>query len=189
MADRALSALARWGDQLRAIRSRRRTFRRRAAAVASLVAALGATLVMPPRPIFVWNVSASAPVGLYAVGGRGDLAVGDMVIAQVPARWRLFAARRHYIPVNVPLVKRVAALPGMRVCAWESWLWIEERRVAERRLRDGGGRAMPRWSGCVTLRAGTLLLLMDDPGSFDGRYFGVTDEADVVGRAVMLWTH
>jgi len=46
---------------------------------------------------------------------------------------------------------------------------------------------MPRWSGCVTLRARTLLLLIDDPRSFDGRYFGVSGEKDVVGRAVMLW--
>jgi type IV secretory pathway protease TraF len=28
---------------------------------------------------------------------------------------------------------------------------------------------------------------MDSRRSFDGRYFGVTQERDLVGRAVLLW--
>jgi type IV secretory pathway protease TraF len=47
---------------------------------------------------------------------------------------------------------------------------------------------MPWWSGCVRLRGRQLFLLMSDsPGSFDGRYFGVTDGGLVVGKARLLW--
>jgi type IV secretory pathway protease TraF len=28
---------------------------------------------------------------------------------------------------------------------------------------------------------------MDAPGSFDGRYFGISTRADLVGRARLIW--
>lgn len=80
-------------------------------------AALATTIALPPTPWLVWNASASAPIGLYAVSGRQDIASGDMVLVRVPDRWRRLAAERRYIPINIPLVKRVAAAPGDRVCA------------------------------------------------------------------------
>ncbi|BBB11098.1 S26 family signal peptidase [Sphingomonas sp. ID1715] len=151
------------------------------------VAALTATIALPPTPRLVWNVSASAPIGLYAVGGRHDIAAGDMVLARVPDRWRRLAAERRYIPINVPLVKRVAAVPGDRVCARGRDISVNGRPVTDRREADGRGRPMPRWSGCVTLRTGALFLLMDSPDSFDGRYFGPTSRGDVIGEARLLW--
>jgi conjugative transfer signal peptidase TraF len=186
--DRNIAAVAAWGSQLRASRKKRLLVVRRGIMAAGLIACIGATLVVQPRPFLIWNVSASAPTGLYAVAGRSDLSVGDMVIARLPEPWRLFAARRHYLPANVPLVKRVAAVAGDRVCAIGSSLWISGRFAGARRARDGAGRQMPSWSNCLTLKSGDLLLLMDRPDSFDGRYFGITDESDVVGRAVPLWT-
>jgi conjugative transfer signal peptidase TraF len=186
--DRNVAAAAAWGRELRASRQKRLLVVRRGLMVAGLVACIGATLVVPPRPFLVWNVSASAPTGLYAVTGRSDLSVGDMVIARMPEPWRQFAARRHYLPANVPLVKSVAAVAGDRVCAFGSKLWISGRVAGTRRAVDGAGRGLPSWSNCLTLKSGDLLLLMDRPDSFDGRYFGITGESDVVGRAVPLWT-
>lgn len=176
------------GDALRADRRRRRIRRWRICACVLLIAVLAATILLPPRPRFLWNVSASAPVGLYAIGGRGYIAAGDMVVARVPARWRRLAAARHYIPINVPLVKRVVAEPGDSVCALGQEIFVNGRWVAERHAGDGRGRPMPRWSGCVTLRSGALFLLMDSPDSFDGRYFGPTARGDVIGSAKALWT-
>lgn len=169
--------LFRWGTKLR----------RRAAAVAALACGLAATIALPLVPALVWNVSASAPIGLYAVSGDGRVEVADMVIARVPEPYRLFAARRRYLPANVPLVKRVAAVPGDSVCAVGEAIIIDGRRLVPRKRRDGAGRPMPWWSGCVTLRNGALLLLMDDPASFDGRYFGPTEAGDVVGKARLIW--
>ena len=157
------------------------------AAVARLVAGLTATVVARPRPYLVWNVSASAPVGLYSLFPGGYPATGDRVFARVPARWRELAARRRYIPVNVPLVKRVAAEPGDTVCALDEDIFINARRIAVRRRRDTLGRALPWWSGCIVLRNGALFLLTANPSSFDGRYFGPTQRGDVIGRARLLW--
>ena len=47
---------------------------------------------------------------------------------------------------------------------------------------------MPAWSGCRTLGPDAYFLLMAGVAdSFDGRYFGITREADVVGKAQLLW--
>lgn len=156
-------------------------------ALSALSCALGVTIVAPPAPRLVWNVSASAPRGLYLVGDPEGVGVGDMVIAHVPGRWRPLAALRRYLPANVPLVKRVAAGPGDIVCAADKSILVNGRRIAERRAVDALGRRLPWWTGCVALGEGALFLLMDDPASFDGRYFGPTEGGDIVGGARLIW--
>lgn len=152
------------------------------------VVAAGATLAAPPAPRLVWNASASAPIGLYGVSPGGRISRGATVIAWTPASYRHLAAIRRYIPENVPLVKRVAGMAGDRICALGNIITINGHAVAERRAVDAAGRAMPRWKGCLRLRQNQLFLLMAEvPGSFDGRYFGPTDKADVIGPASALW--
>lgn len=110
-----------------------------------------------------------------------------MVVAWLPEHFRQLAAQRRYLPINVPLVKRVAAYGGDKVCARAKQIFINEHPVARRRSTDEKGRPMPVWNGCVRLRAPQLFLLNDNPASFDGRYFGVTDGKDVIGKARLLW--
>jgi conjugative transfer signal peptidase TraF len=158
--------------------------------VAALVAAVGtaSTLVWPPRPVLLWNASPSSPVGLYAVAFSGPIHVGDTVVAWAPAPARRLAAARHYLPANVPLVKRVAAAAGDRVCAKRKRIFVNERPAALRRVRDPSGRPLHWWSGCHVLRNGELFLLSPSaPDAFDGRYFGVTRSSEVVGKARLLW--
>src|SRR5690606_17529782 len=92
-------------------RRRRRGYRRPHVplALAGLgLAALGFAVLAEPAPRLIWNPSASVPIGLYWV----DHAVptrGDLVLADLPPDARRLAADRSYLPVGVPLVKRVAA--------------------------------------------------------------------------------
>ena len=181
----------RWGEEIRRTRLALRDRRSRSAvAVATAVSAtiLIGTALWQPRPRLVWNASASAPVGLYVVSAPERLHVGETVVAWPPEPARTLAAGRHYLPFDVPLVKRLAAGPGDRVCAVGEAIWINGRHVAARRLEDEAGRPMPWWTGCSDLREGEHFLLMDHPASFDGRYFGVTGRDALVGRAVPLWT-
>jgi conjugative transfer signal peptidase TraF len=145
------------------------------------------TVAWKPPMLLVWNASASAPVGLYQVHANEAVKRGNMAIAWAPQPARHLAAVRRYVPANVPLVKRVAATAGDRVCAAGKTITINGRRAAVRRRTDTAGRPMPWWSGCRTLRSGEYFLLVDRPDSFDGRYFGFTGERDIVGRAVLLW--
>lgn len=177
-----------WGDQLRTQKHNRRILGRRIAIVGAGITLLGLTSLFPPAPRLVWNASASAPIGLYSVSPGASIETGDMVIARLPDPWRMLAAKRRYIPANVPLVKHVAAAAGDEVCALGLEIFVNGRWLAERRLVDAEHRPMPWWNGCVTLRGRQLFLLMTgSPASFDGRYFGVTDGTQVVGKARLLW--
>jgi conjugative transfer signal peptidase TraF len=156
------------------------------AATATVLAVI-ATIAAHPEPLLVWNVSPSAPVGLYAVLPGTKVAPGEMVVARLPVSWRELAAARGYIPKGIPLVKRVAAVPGDRVCAKGREIRINGRFAALRLGRDRRGRPLSAWRGCVTLKAHQLFLLNGRSDSFDGRYFGATGPAELVGKARLLW--
>ena len=178
------------GEHLRCLIAKRRLRSKRlgmAAFVACATSPVAASAIWKPPTLLVWNASASAPIGLYRLSTAKEVRRGDMVVAWTPGPARSLAANRHYLPANVPLVKRVGAAAGDRVCAAGNAVSINGRRAAVRQSRDAAGRALPWWSGCRHLLAGEYFLLMDSPASFDGRYFGVTRKVDVLGRAVLLW--
>lgn len=180
--------IAAWGAELRTARWRQRSRRK---TLAPMLAGMMVTLMpvaMHPVPRLVWNASASAPIGLYAVAADAPLHVGDMVIAWAPLHARRLAAERQYLPLDVPLVKHIMAGPGDRVCARGRSIFINGRFVAERTSADRAGRPLPEWFGCRQLGAGQYLLLNRAvAASFDGRYFGPTDARDIIGKAALLW--
>lgn len=181
-------ALIGWGAELRRRGHDRRAKRVRLIVAAAATLILCATLIWPPRPRLLWNASASSPLGLYLVSSPDEVALGDMVIAWAPDAARELGAARHYLPRNVPLVKRVAGRSGDRVCAVGRTIFVNGRPEAFRRRQDGAGRLMPWWTGCELLADGALFLLTpSQPQAFDGRYFGVTRRQHLVGRARLIW--
>lgn len=111
-----------------------------------------------------------------------------MVAARMPKPWRRFAAVRRYLPERVPLVKRVAALPGDEICGFGGQVFLNGKPLVERLKRDGSQRWLPWWEGCSRLREGEyLLLIAENRRSFDGRYFGVTKASEIMGPARLIW--
>lgn len=170
---------------------RPRRGRRRPRAVLALallgLGLIGLAALARPAPWLVWNASASAPIGLYRVL-PGKPVRGDLVLVRTPDSVRQLAAERGYLPQNVPLVKRVAALDGDTVCAAGDAIFVNGRVVAERLVRDRLGRPLPSWSGCLLLDGGEAFLLMEGVAdSFDGRYFGPVPTAAIIGRLAPLW--
>ena len=183
--------LFRWGEELRRDRQLRRAIRLRMVAVAAaavIATILVGTLLWPPRPLLVWNASASSPIGLYLIGPPTGAGRGDTVIAWPPEPARELGAERRYLPRNVPLVKRVAAVAGDRVCAVGEAVFVNGRLETLRRASDPSGRPMPWWTGCEELSGGDLFLLTPEVAdACDGRYFGITRRSEIVGRARLLW--
>ena len=172
----------------RIIDRERRMRRWRVATIALLAATACAwSAVHRPAVLFVWNISASSPRGLYRVERNAEVRRGDIVIARLPGRFGELAAKRNYLPHGVPLVKRVAAVAGDRVCASGQAISVDGRIAARRKRFDALGRPLPTWRGCVDLRSHDHFLLGENPWSFDGRYFGVTHSSEIVGRAVLIW--
>jgi conjugative transfer signal peptidase TraF len=144
------------------------------------------TLVYQPKPLLIWNASASAPIGLYRLAYEA-VAYGDLVLVTTPESIRAMAAERGYVPLGIPLIKRVAALSGDEICADGSVILINRRAVAERLNNDSLGRPMPVWSGCRKLSDEVFLLMADVPASFDGRYFGPVPRSAVIGMLTPIW--
>ena len=150
MVERRDMPLFAWGEALRAARRRRQMLVRRAALVGLGCGCVTATIVAPPAPRVVWNASASAPLGLYRVDPGAALARGDTVVVRTPSAMRALAARRRYVPANVPLVKRIAALTGNQACAAGTLVAITGGPAVRRHVADRRGRPLPGWGGCRT---------------------------------------
>lgn len=154
-----------------------------------VVAATLATLTVPVSRYAVWNATASVPTGLYVIRGMASLHVGERVAIEPPPPLRHLLATRGYLPTGVPLLKRVAAVSGQRICRFGHGVTIDGKLVGAARARDRLDRPLPAWFGCRTLHSGELFVMNPAaPDSFDGRYFGVLRMADVIGRATPVWT-
>lgn len=163
---------------------------RQAYLLTSSLAALivGATLVVDVPTALIWNASASAPIGLYLIRPASTLAVSELVVVTPPTALARFLDTRGYLPTGVPLVKRIAALPGQQVCRRGTSVTIDGAAVATARAHDRLGRPLPNWQGCRRLAAGEFFLLNRHPDSVDGRYFGPLPAHSIVGQAVPLLT-
>lgn len=150
---------------------------------------IGVTALFHPTPRLLWNASASVPTGLYALQPVLPLKDGDIVAAMPSPILSRYMAVRFYLPLGLPLIKHVGALPGQLVCRHGLTISIDGNAIAAARPRDHAGRPLPVWQGCRTLTARDIFLLNPSvPDSFDGRYFGLMPLASVLGRAVPLWT-
>lgn len=154
-----------------------------------VVLAIAGRSSVSTTPKLIWNASASAPVGLYTVRTAADLAVTDLVVVDAPEPLAGFLWEREYLPRGVPLMKRIAALPGQTVCRIGRNVSVDAAAMGDALVRDRRGRELPVWQGCRTLGANEIFLMnWDVQDSLDGRYFGPIPKNSIVGRALPLWT-
>lgn len=152
--------------------------------VASLFGtAFAAVAWLAPAPRLIWNASASAPIGLYGIERDASPRVGDLVAIRPPTSLGAYLAARNYLPLGVPLLKRVAALPGARVCRSGVFITVDGRAVARTLARDRLGRPLPIWLGCRIVGTHELFLVNAAPDSLDGRYFGPLPALALIGIA------
>lgn len=150
------------------------------------VAVIGIASAVTFAPKYVWNASASALIGLYRIDS-GAPAIGDLVLVKPGETLGQFITERGYLPPEIPLLKRVAALPGDEICRENEAVFINNKHVADALMTDSSGRKMPQWSGCFTLKSGEVFLLNVPEKSLDGRYFGATNAAQIIGIATPIW--
>lgn len=169
-------------------------------AAALALAALAWASFVKPLPRLVYNPSDSVPVGWYrvdpmlqqptsdAIPEPALLQVGSIVLVRLPAHAAALAAQRGYLPLNVPLLKRVGAVAPQSVCIIGQALRVDGHTVATTLGVDRLGRPLHGWPQCRRLRAGEVFLLSaSNPASFDSRYFGPVRSVDVIGIAHPLW--
>ena len=154
----------------------------------------GSALIVAPQltghgPRLIWNASASVPIGLYSVSAADVVAVGDLVAILPPTGLADFLDERGYLPRGVPLIKRVLALPGTKVCRIGQAVVAHDQNYGEAQLHDRAGRDLPQWQGCRVIAAGEVFLMnWDVPDSLDGRYFGPLPTTSITARVTPIWT-
>ena len=140
-------------------------------------------------PHYIWNASNSVPIGLYRVQPANRLNVTELVVVQPPDLLAVFLDLSGYLPIGVPMLKRVLALPGQTVCRSGLTIAVDGINVGEARERDGHGRPLPVWQGCRTIADGDVFVMnWQSTDSLDGRYFGPLPASAVIGKAIPMWT-
>ena len=153
------------------------------------VSLIGVASIASFAPRLIWNASASTPVGFYTIGEVGNLEVTDLVAVDAPEPLATFLSDGGYLPRGVPLLKRVAAVPGQRVCRTGLAITVDGVPMGDALDRDRRGRPLPVWQGCRLVANGELFLMnWQVRDSLDGRYFGPLPATAVIGRATPLYT-
>jgi conjugative transfer signal peptidase TraF len=154
----------------------------------ALLIIVGAT-IFPVSPRFIWNASASVPIGLYAIRPAGVLHVTELVVVRPPTALATFLDTRRYLAKGVPMLKRILALPGQTVCRTDRTITVDGVVMGVALDRDSRGRPLPTWQGCRVIADDQLFLMnWQSEDSLDGRYFGPLPASTIVGRADPLWT-
>jgi len=159
-------------------------------------AALAWASFVSPLPRLTYNPSDSVAVGWYRIAPFDPrtaslprpLSVDSIVLVPLPAEAGALAAQRGYLPVRVPLLKRVGAIAPQEVCIAGGIVRIDGVPSAAVLRADRLGRALPSLQLCRRLEPGELFLLsVTNPGSFDSRYFGPVSASTVIGVAHPVW--
>lgn len=153
-----------------------------AAITASIL--VSATLIELPTKL-VYNGSSSSRVGFYWIDDV-PIILGDFVLMNAPENARELIEARHYLPPNVPLIKRVVGIGGDEICRHGRNISVNGIGMGVAKSEDHFGRPLPVWQGCRTLNESQIFVLNFHPDSFDGRYFGSVDRSLIIGRAVWL---
>ena len=148
-----------------------------------------------PRPaLFFSSAAIWSLIAIFAWFGFADdlpsrwPALHAAMQQPLPTTAAALAAQRGYLPVRVPLLKRVGAVAPQHVCVFDALVWIDGVPVAAVRPADRLGRPLPSWPQCRQLRPGELFLLsVTNPASFDSRYFGPVSASAVIGVARPIW--
>lgn len=140
-------------------------------------------------PSYIWNASKSVPIGLYRLQPADRLVVTELVAVQPPEPLASFLDLNGYLPIGVPILKRVLALPGQTVCRTGLTISVDAIEMGKALSRDRRGRPLPIWEGCRVLGQDQVFLMnWQSEDSLDGRYFGPLPTSAVIGQAVPLWT-
>jgi conjugative transfer signal peptidase TraF len=148
---------------------------------AAIIGALSMATAGGARPLLLWNRTASEPEGLY-LRQAAPVRVGALVAFPAPSAAFPYADGHMSYLRRVPVLKSVAAVSGDQVCTENGRLVINGQVRAPIMRQDRRGASLPRWNGCRQLRDGEVFVFSDRiPNSFDSRYFGPVNRAEIVG--------
>jgi len=144
---------------------------------------------LPAKLGYCLNITPSEPVGIYRQIG-GGVERGALVLLNRP-RGSAASILGRYLPANIPLIKRVAAIAGdvvetsARGVSVNQILWPDSAPLTH----DQEGRSLrPYPFGVYRVPAGQIWVMSNHPRGLDSRYFGPVAELSVISRLVPIAT-
>lgn len=149
---------------------------------------LSAILFSTFRPVperLIWNRTGSIPEGFYWLSDEPFTKDGWGVVSarSAEAQW---AELHGFVGRDWPLLKRVAGVPGDKICRDGATVSINGLVAGEALIKAESGVVLPSWSGCRRVADDEIFLMNAHPQSLDGRYFGMTSVRDIDGSAILL---
>jgi type IV secretory pathway protease TraF len=136
------------------------------------------------RPMLIYNPSPSLPPGLYARDlGRRPWQVGDLVVLETPEVLKASLPPGYE---GKPLLKQLAALPGMVVC-WESDAMVVMRETGMARYPYHPAHVVQQPLGCQVLGVEEMVITGRHAQSHDSRYIGPVSTTLLRFRVWPLW--
>lgn len=149
---------------------------------------LAAVYLFAPRLNFIFNTSASMPVGLYRHHPDVRPSVGDIVLLHPPSTVRSMVRARGYAPRSGRIQKYLLADAGTRFCVTKTSFRFRSRNL-ERFSEDSDGRPLPDLpKGCRAVPSNHVLVGTPHPRGFDSRYFGPVSRTQLDGVLTPLFT-
>ncbi|MGR9979323.1 S26 family signal peptidase, partial [Escherichia coli] len=93
---------------------------------------------------------------LYSIAPTDRFEVTDLVAVRAAEPLAAFMIERGYIARGVPLMKRVAGIPGQQVCRRDRTITVDGVPMGDALVRDHRGRSLPVWRGCRRIAEGEL---------------------------------
>ena len=144
------------------------------------------------------NTTASIPLGVYQLSNEPLIKGAYVLFCPPPAPVFAMAMASGYLGAGFcpggygQLMKRLAAAKNDRVTITAEGVAVNGQRLPLSKpiKLDGGGRPLPHYAKSWVLDSDEVLVMSDsNSGSFDGRYFGPIQRAQIVGviRPVFTW--
>ncbi len=97
------------------------------------------------------------------------------------------ADQRDYLPLHIPLLKRLSGKEKDWICQIDSRLIISGVLKACVRKEDRFGRILPVWRGCLRLAKHQIFVIGDHLASFDSRVLGPLHRDSIPSVARPFW--
>ena len=165
--------------------ARCRTFSLTSAATALLLSTIGRA-----SPRYIWNASNSVPDRPLSLAACDSLTRHRTRCRSAARTACHLPDLNGYLPIGVPMLKRVLALPGQTVCRIGTTISVDGIEVGE---AQGARRTRP--AACRSgkdadfIGEGELFLMnWQSADLLDSRYFGPLPASAMIGRALPVWT-
>ncbi|WP_162896448.1 signal peptidase I [Cysteiniphilum halobium] len=136
---------------------------------------------------FIQQLTPSMPEGWYFTYPQLDYHKGDSVVFIPNQQTENYILARKWLPKGIPLLKEIVGVAGDSLCIKNQNVYINGQWIGKVYKTDGQGNILPMFRFCGTIPKDSYFMQgVANPHSFDSRYYGLVNKAQIMSKAVKL---